>query len=248
MKIRTLRADEVDVRVQTVKENGCSVLLYKDARCDMNILDEVFGPLGWEREHQLINGNLFCTVRVWDEERNRWVSKQDVGTESFTEKEKGQASDSFKRACFNLGIGRELYSAPFVWINLNSGETYKGNKGNLLVKTKFHISKIGYSNNREITALEIKDDNGKVRYTLGKVTLDPNELLEEKHKRNTTKTSTNTTTNNSTKSSTDDSTNTDGDTCSICNIEIKPAVRTYSTKYYGRALCLDCQNKNSKIG
>lgn len=165
MDIRLLRADEIECRVQTVKEDGCSVLLYKDARCDMKILDEVFGPLGWEREHQVINGNLFCTVRVWDKEKNMWISKQDVGTESMTEKEKGQASDSFKRACFNLGIGRELYTSPFVWINLDKSETYKQKNGKLGVKTRFKVSEIGYNEKKEVNSLKIKDNKGKMRFT-----------------------------------------------------------------------------------
>lgn len=173
MNIRTLRADEIECRVQQVKENGCSLLLYKDARCDMKILDEVFGIDGWEREHQLIDGKLFCTVRIWSEKRNCWISKQDVGTESNTEKEKGQASDSFKRACFNLGIGRELYSSPFIWIKLNNGEA-KSNNGRyqLDYKTKFKISEIAYNNDREIIKLVIVDQNGKERFVM-------NELLEK---------------------------------------------------------------------
>lgn len=165
MDIRTLRADEIECRVQQVKSNGCVLLLYKDARCDMRILDEVFGNLGWEREHQVVNGNLFCTVRVWDEERNRWVSKQDVGTESNTEKQKGEASDSFKRACFNIGIGRELYSAPFTWIKLDSSEVKQdGNKYKLDYKLKFEVKEIEYNQNREISKLVIVDQNGKERF------------------------------------------------------------------------------------
>ena len=165
MNIRTLRADEIECRVQTVKETGCSLLLYKDARCDMKILDEVFGPLGWEREHVVINNSLFCTVKVWDTEKKMWISKQDVGTESYTEKEKGQASDSFKRACFNLGIGRELYTAPFIWIKLNSSDISKNNnKTN--VKTKFHVREIEYNGNKEINKLKIVDNKGNTRYEL----------------------------------------------------------------------------------
>ena len=165
IEIRTLRADEIECRVQQVKQNGCVLLLYKDARCDMRILDEVFGVLGWEREHQVIDGNLYCTVRVWDEEHNRWVSKQDVGTESMTEKQKGQASDSFKRACFNLGIGRELYSAPFIWITLNPDEIKQdGNKFRLNFGVEFHVKEIGYSENREINKLVIVDKKGNIRF------------------------------------------------------------------------------------
>lgn len=170
MEIRTLRADEIEARVQVVKENGCSILLYKDARCDMRILDEIFGIGNWQRSHEVVNGNLFCNVGVRFERENgfgEWVWKQDVGTESYTDKEKGQASDSFKRACFNWGIGRELYTAPFVWIRLNKDETYPGKNGNLQVKTRFSVSSINYNTKREIIELEIKDDKGNVRYSFG---------------------------------------------------------------------------------
>lgn len=113
---RLLKAEEVEARIQSVNDRGAIFLLYKDARVDQKILDETFGPMNWQRSHQLIDGKLFCTVSVWDDDRKQWVSKQDVGTESNTEKEKGQASDAFKRACFNWGIGRELYSAPFIFV------------------------------------------------------------------------------------------------------------------------------------
>ena len=148
MEIRLLRADEIECRVSTVKRTqygvGCSLLLYKDARCDMNILDEVFGPMGWERSHQTINNHLFCTVTVYDEEHQRWISRQDVGTESYTEKEKGQASDSFKRACFNIGIGRELYTAPFVWVNLNDDEIKSLGNDKYTTYTHFNVTYIAY--------------------------------------------------------------------------------------------------------
>lgn len=112
---RDLRADEIECRVAQANENGVQLLLYKDARCDQNILDETVGPMFWQRHHVRDNAN--CIVSIWDADRNLWVSKEDTGTESNTEKEKGLASDSFKRACFNWGIGRELYTAPFIWIN-----------------------------------------------------------------------------------------------------------------------------------
>lgn len=99
--IRLLRADEIECRVATVNEKGVSVLLYKDARVDQKILDEVFGAFAWKRTHQSIDGNLYCTVEIFDKENQIWVAKQDVGTTGYTEKEKSQASDSFKRACFN---------------------------------------------------------------------------------------------------------------------------------------------------
>jgi hypothetical protein len=162
MDIRLLKANEIECRIGTFKEGkGISLLLYKDARVDMRILDEVFGFDGWEREHQLIDGKLFCTVRVWSEKRNCWISKQDVGTESNTEKEKGQVSDSFKRACFNLGIGRELYTSPFIWIPASMGYTkYE----------KFEVKEIGYNDDREINMLVIVDSKGKECFRLGNKT------------------------------------------------------------------------------
>ena len=115
LKFRPLRADEVECRIGTAKEgSGVSLLLYKDARCDMNVLDETVGAMNWQKYYSRDNAN--CTVSIWDEEKSQWISKEDTGTESRTEAEKGLASDSFKRACFNWGIGRELYSAPFIWI------------------------------------------------------------------------------------------------------------------------------------
>lgn len=169
-EIRTLKANEIECRVQSVKKNGCVLLIYKDARVDMNILDEVFGSENWQRTHEVINGNLFCNVEIWDDEKKCWIKKQDVGTESNTEKEKGQASDSFKRACFNVGIGRELYTAPFTWINLAEHEVdiYKDAKGKDAYKLKFGISfkvkEIGYNENREINKLIIEDNKGVERF------------------------------------------------------------------------------------
>lgn len=141
-KIRELRADEIEVRVGVVRKNGISLLLYKDARCDMNILDETFGIAGWQRKHELINGALFCTVSIKDE-NGEWISKQDVGVESYTEAVKGAASDSFKRACFNIGIGRELYTAPFIWIPSDKVSIAEGN-GKLKVRDSFNVSYISY--------------------------------------------------------------------------------------------------------
>lgn len=107
MEFRKLRADEIDCRVGTINANGCTLLLYKDARCDMAILDETVGPENWQRSHEVVNNNLFCNVGIWVMRPSgfgEWVWKQDVGTESNTEKEKGEASDSFKRACVNWGM------------------------------------------------------------------------------------------------------------------------------------------------
>ena len=128
--IRLLRAEEIECRVATINERGLSLLLFKDARVDQKILDETFGFLGWKRSHQVLDGNLYCTVEVWDNKKEQWVAKQDVGTMSYTEKEKGQASDSFKRACFNWGVGRELYTAPFIWVGAEKTDIRKKEKEN----------------------------------------------------------------------------------------------------------------------
>lgn len=152
---RSLRADEIDVRVQTVTEKGCSLLLYKDARCDMNILDETVGALDWKREHTRDNAN--CIVSIWDSNKGQWVSKEDTGTESNTEKEKGLASDSFKRACFNWGIGRELYTSPFIWVTGYVTDY----KGKMTVKEKFSVKSIEVKDG-VITKLIIVDSKGNI--------------------------------------------------------------------------------------
>lgn len=168
---RLLTKDEIDVRVQSNTKDGAVLLLYKDARCDMNILDETVGVTGWQRSHDVVKGNLFCTVSIYDGEHGQWVSKQDVGIESNTESEKGEASDSFKRACFNWGIGRELYTAPFTYIQLHEDELeQKDGKLKIKNKVKFFVKEIEYTDKR-ISHLVIVDQNGTVRFNMnGKVT------------------------------------------------------------------------------
>ena len=156
-KFRTLRADEIDCRVSTVKSNGFSLLLYKDARCDMNILDETVGTENWQRSHSRDNAN--CTVSIWDPEKKQWISKEDTGTESFTEKEKGLASDSFKRACFNWGIGRELYTSPYIWVSSSYCNIKKKDRGDgYTCFDRFYVSEIGYDSNNSINKLQIKNE------------------------------------------------------------------------------------------
>lgn len=163
--IRLLRADEIECRVSMVNDKGVTLLLYKEARIDQKILDETFGIFGWQRSHQNIDGNLYCTVAVYDKETNEWVSKQDVGTVGNAEKEKSQASDSFKRACVNWGIGRELYTAPFIWIPADKADIrQKGNK--YYCNDSFSVSHIDYSEDREIMGLRIVNGKGKTVYEL----------------------------------------------------------------------------------
>lgn len=161
---RLLRADEIDCRVAQIKENGLSLLLYKDARCDMNILDETVGEFNWKREHCRENAN--CIVSIWDAEKGQWISKEDTGTESQSEAEKGLASDSFKRACFNWGIGRELYTAPFIWIPADRCKI-SGSGGKFKCYDRFEVKSISYNENREIDGLSIVS-NGHEVFTWGK--------------------------------------------------------------------------------
>ena len=166
LKIRALRAEEIDCRVSTINDRGLSLLLYKDARVDQTILDEMFGVFGWQRSHQMIGDRLYCTVTVRDPETGEWISKQDVGTESNTEKEKGQASDAFKRACFNLGIGRELYTAPFIWVNTGDFNVTTKN-GKQTTYDKFAVTAVKVADGK-ITALEVKNQKtGRVVFSMG---------------------------------------------------------------------------------
>lgn len=155
---RPVRADEIDVRVQSCKFGKVTLLLYKDARCDMNILDETVGCMNWQRHHSRDNAN--CTVSIWDDAKQQWIEKEDTGTESQTEAEKGLASDSFKRACFNLGIGRELYTTPLVQIPVEFLKMSKdGSKpaGNFVV-LEMDVSVDEQTGQKRITRLKIGQD------------------------------------------------------------------------------------------
>lgn len=166
LKFRKLRADEIDCRVNTINEKGLTLLLYKDARCDMNILDETVGCMNWKREHTRDNAN--CIVSIYNNDIKEWISKEDTGTESFTEKEKGLASDSFKRACFNWGIGRELYTSPFIWVSKENCTLTTKSDGKYTTYDTFKVSSIGYNENGEIDKLVIKNaKTHKVVFNMG---------------------------------------------------------------------------------
>lgn len=164
--MRLLKPSEINVKVKQIYNdrdgNKAMVLLHKDARVDMDVLDETFGPKNWQRIHYEVKGNLFCGIRVWDAEKAQWIEKQDVGIESNIEAEKGESSDSFKRAGTNWGIGRELYTAPSIWIKLDPSEITNSGKG---TSTRFYVKDIAYSDTREIIAIEIIDGNGKTRFS-----------------------------------------------------------------------------------
>ena len=162
MKFRDLTAEDIECRVQSVKQNGLVLLLYKDSRCDMRILDSTVGAENWQREHYEVKGNMYCRVGINTNyadpnKPDRWVWKSDCGTESNTEAEKGESSDSFKRSCFCWGIGRCLYTSPFIWIpadkcNINNGKCFD----------KFSVEKIKIEDKR-ITGLAIWNETKKIR-------------------------------------------------------------------------------------
>lgn len=162
LSFRKLKETEIDVRVATVNQKGVSLLLYKDARCDMNILDETVGPYNWTRRHLRDNAN--CIVSIYDPEKKEWISKEDTGTESFTEKEKGLASDSFKRACFCWGIGRELYTAPFIWISSDKVDISQGANGKWKCNDSFKVIKITYTKDGQIDGLVISSKKHKTAF------------------------------------------------------------------------------------
>ena len=191
VKFRLLKGNEINVRVQSCNyyegSGKCQAiyLLYKDARCDMNILDESVGAENWQRNHEEINGNLFCNVSInvaQEFDNPVWFTKQDVGIESNTEAEKGQASDSFKRACFNWGIGRELYTAPLIKINLEGNDYYMKN-GKAFPTISLDVATINYDENRNIVRLILTDQKGNVRFDYNKEIENQKKTIPEEPKK-----------------------------------------------------------------
>ena len=169
LEFRLLTADEIECRVASCNEYGVQLLLYKDARCDQNILDEVVGPMNWQRKHTRDNAN--CIVSIWDQDKNQWIEKEDTGKESFTEAEKGLASDSFKRACFNWGIGRELYTAPQMFVKANDlktlkKETYQG-KEKWVCRDTFTVTEIAYEG-KKLVYVKILNEKNNAPIIFGK--------------------------------------------------------------------------------
>jgi hypothetical protein len=161
---KPLPISSIDFRVQSINKGGYATILpYKDARVDMQRLDEVAGPLQWKREHTRDNKN--CIVSIWSDELKQWISKEDTGTESNTEQAKGLASDSFKRACFNWGIGRELYDYPIISIKLLDDEIKDGKPTwNFKLKQWKWISEF---KDGKLVALAAQDNNSKLRFKYG---------------------------------------------------------------------------------
>lgn len=171
VKIPKLTASDIEVRIQKVAKSTkgkvyANLLLYKNARVDMKILDDVFGVLGWSRRHKEINGKLYCTVSILDKANNIWIDKEDVGTVGQFQPEKSESSDSFKRACVNVGIGRELYTVPKIITRLYSTEFYVESQGKIKTKpaVRFSVGSIGYNELGEINELTIIDKDNNIRF------------------------------------------------------------------------------------
>lgn len=166
-----LEISDIDFRIQSINKGGfATILAYKDARVDMARLDSVVGKLNWQKKYEIVNSNLFCSVGIYNTETKEWIWKQDVGTESNTEKEKGQASDAFKRACFNWGIGIELYDYPLIQVKLDADEFKVENyQGKDVVKPTYELKIKEWTwgakfENNVLVHLAAKDQKGKVRF------------------------------------------------------------------------------------
>lgn len=175
-KIRSLRPEEIEIRVSQVLEKGVQLLLYKDSRCDKRILDETFGINGWKNKYEEIKGNLFCTISIWDDNKKQWIDKCDCGIESRSDEtgneKKGEASDSFKRAGFNVGIGRELYTRIFYFAKVptkNISDNSKKPKYEMVNKyEKFTVKEIHTNEETEkIEKIKIVDSKGNVVFNHG---------------------------------------------------------------------------------
>lgn len=160
---RPLKAEEIEVRIGTCNEKGVSLLLYKDARVDRAILDEMAGFTNWQCRFYECKGNLFCSVGIRQNAKNdplsdSWIWKDDCGAPSNMEAEKGEASDAFKRACFKWGIGIELYTAPFIWVNAQNCNIKQGRNGKPQCYDRFFVEKIETEDSK-IKSISIKNAN-----------------------------------------------------------------------------------------
>ena len=231
-EIPLLTASDVELRVAQIIQcklgTFATLLAYKQVRTDMRILDEVFGVMNWQRKHEVVNGNLFCTLSVWDEQKQQWISKQDVGTESQTEAEKSQSSDSFKRACVNIGIGRDLYSAPDIRIKLNEDEIVLGNNGKPKTYAKFYVEEMRFDKEQnKFTSFKVVDKDGNVRFNLSannknmETRMEPTKVIEA----------------NTPPFGTDN-------LCSHCHTPIRSQkVVDYTVSKFGKPVCYECQKK-----
>lgn len=237
-KFRLLRADEIECRVSQIYDWGLTLLLYKTARTDANLLDETVGFDRWQNDFKVIDGVLYGGIGI-ELNDGAWVWKWDAGVESQTEAEKGRASDAFKRAGFKLGIGRELYTSPKITIFAKDCHIKEGRNGKLACYDNFAVGAIEYNDAQEISRLiiclddvavfEWEKDRPATKHTPAPKT--PKTALKTPYE----------TDRNGTKYYADDTAGDDGPFCSDCGARISDKVKAFSVKKYGRALCMDCQ-------
>ena len=187
-EIRTLRADEIEVKVKQIGETGAVALLYKTARTDMAMLDEIYGAGNWQNDYKEIKGNLYCGIGIRFADGADYVWRWDCGIESRADDEgnekKGEASDAFKRAGTRWGIGRELYTAPFIFLKVDTkpGGAANGKARYVLADkfARFDVKEIGYDANRRINRLVIIDEKDRIVFTYPKACADMKPLPEKK--------------------------------------------------------------------
>lgn len=231
----TLTKELVEVRIGTIfsttKGYIATLLLYQDARASMTVLDNLYP--GWQRHHQNIGGMTFCTISVYDSEKQIWITREDVGTAGEFEKEKSAVSDSFKRAATNfIPAFRALYNAPKIKIILNDDEITETKNGKFACNTEFIVSELAYDEEKKtFTALKIVDEYGEVRYDLTKPVKKVNTGVRLKPATATTTTTTKTPATYS------------GCTCTGCGKKISDKVASFSLSKFKRHLCMDCQKQ-----
>ena len=218
---RPLTPEEIECRISQVSEKGVTLLLYKTARTDAALLDEVFTPMGWQNNFEFKNGILYGGIGIFNSERNEWIWKWDCGTESNMEAEKGQASDAFKRAGFKWGIGRELYTAPFIFVSASKCKIIDGRK----CYDKFEVATINYKGDKIATLTIVNPKTNEAVFVYGgkPITsgLRPATEIAESAPR--------------------------APKCEICGKEIE-SVKGYDAAYlanerrktFGKAMCYDC--------
>lgn len=146
---RALKAEEIEVRVQSVKNGKANMLLYIDSRAVTKLLDETVGPMNWQTEFYEVNGQTIGKLGIWDSEKQQWIWKSDTGTESNIEAVKGLISDVYKRMLSRWGVV-ELYSSPKILLD----DDGYGNTG-------YRVSEILYDGERNITHLVLVNRFGK---------------------------------------------------------------------------------------
>ena len=157
LRFPLLTKDDIELRIGQMSKDGtkASLLLYQDARCAMKYLDQVVGAMNWQKRYYEVRGLVLCSIGIYDEERKEWVWKDDTGSSGSIEEEKSIISDSTKRAVVAWGLARELYTAPDIWVKINSKYD------------KFKVASISYNENREIKTLEIANEKNEIVYSYG---------------------------------------------------------------------------------